>query len=205
MQTCILVVWRRIAHPFHIALPARRRPWQSLRQTYLSFHSCGMTRRILICRHTLQVTEQTGMRKAPVKRGRQERLRREGDKVLQNWASARLHAREERRRRRQTATGPQDDESRAIREAARHRMAEQRKRDREALRQQRLRIRFEQEEEQRRKQTETIRQQEENGAANKRRRFRSRKRNAAANMRRDIYNGKKDAAASRRRGYDSRN
>ena len=92
----------------------------------------------------------------------QERHRQEGEPVIQNWANLCLHGQEERRRQwQQTVTGPQDEESRAIREAARHRLAEQRKIEREAIRQQRLRMRFEQEEEQRREQAEIIRQQEE--------------------------------------------
>ena len=63
---------------------------------------------------------------------------------------------------RQTATGPQDEESRAIREAARQRLAEQRKREWEVVRLQQLRIRLRQEEEEERevRRVETIQLQE---------------------------------------------
>ncbi|KNB04788.1 hypothetical protein FOXG_19406 [Fusarium oxysporum f. sp. lycopersici 4287] len=65
----------------------------------------------------------------------------------------------------QTRTGPQSDESRAIREAARQRLQEQRRREREAIRYQQQTVRWVQEEERRRqrveKRAEIIRQREE--------------------------------------------
>jgi hypothetical protein len=63
----------------------------------------------------------------------------------------------------QTATGPQNEESWAMREAARQRLAEQRKREREAIRWQQLRIRLQGEEEAERdgQLAETIQRQEE--------------------------------------------
>jgi hypothetical protein len=63
-----------------------------------------------------------------------ERLLRERDQALHNW----FRVQEERRsQRQQTATGAQSDESWAIREAARRRLAEQRQRERDAVRWQR--------------------------------------------------------------------
>ncbi|KAL2024728.1 hypothetical protein VTK56DRAFT_6929 [Thermocarpiscus australiensis] len=59
------------------------------------------------------------------------------------------------------STGPPDDESRAIREASRQRLAEQRRRERGFIQQQREVIRWMEEEERRRQQTETIRHQDE--------------------------------------------
>ncbi|SPJ92393.1 uncharacterized protein FTOL_13679 [Fusarium torulosum] len=60
----------------------------------------------------------------------------------------------------QTRTGPQSDESRAIREAARQRLQEQRRREREAIRDQQQTVRWVQKEERRRQRVERIRQQE---------------------------------------------
>lgn len=90
---------------------------------------------------------------------------RERDQVLRTFTqpgSVPLQPREEHSSLRpRRSTGPQDDESRAIREAARQRLAEQRRQEREATRQQREMMRWMEEEEYRRQQTDRIRRQEE--------------------------------------------
>ena len=73
-----------------------------------------------------------------------------GGQRLQRWTDPRFLTTEERhRQQRQTRTGPQSDESWAIREALRQRLAEQRQRERDAAREQRM---LEQQEETRRRQ-----------------------------------------------------
>ncbi|KAK4194059.1 hypothetical protein QBC40DRAFT_302453 [Triangularia verruculosa] len=66
------------------------------------------------------------------RRQEQERRLQDGDQIIQIWAELSLHTREERRRH--NATGPADNASQAIREAARQQLAEQSGRERSAVR-----------------------------------------------------------------------
>ena len=106
---------------------------------------------------------------------------READPVLRNLTQDRFvpfqPQEEGRSQQARRSTGPQDDGSRAVREAARQRLAEQRRCEREATRQrewlaermqrereamsQRETVRWMKEEERRHQETETIRRQEE--------------------------------------------